>query len=441
MQTDRAVQTDAVQPDHAIVVATPAAAARPHVVASDRPAPRGRAWPWVVALVLLIAAGGAFAWHRWHAAAPAAEANKPRGEGGPVPVVTAAAHQGDLAVYLNALGTVTPLNVVVVRSRVDGELISVNFKEGQAVKQNDLLATIDPRPYEATVAQARGQLTKDQALLKNAQADLEKYQAASAAITKQQIDTQAAVIQQNEGAVQADQGTLDAAQLQVTYCRIVAPFDGRIGLRRVDQGNIVHATDADGLAVITQVQPISVVFTIAQDQIPAVIRAEQAASGGMVAEAWDRDFKSKLADGRVAAIDNQVDPTTGTVRLKATFDNSQGILFPSQFTNVRLLVDTLRDATIVPAAAVQRGPSSDYVYVVGGDDTVAVRPVKIGPAEGEQVVIADGVAPGERVVTSGVDKLRAGAKVTARAAENNGGGRRGNATSTPATRGTAGAAR
>ena len=409
--------------------ATPTPAAPPVVAPGERATPaRGRRiWPWIVVPILLaVAAGSAFAWNRAKAAAPA-DANKGRGDANPAPVVAAEAERGDLPVYLNALGTVTPLNVVTVRSRVDGELMSVNFKEGQNVRQGDILAQVDPRPFQAQVDQVSGQVLRDEAILKNSRADLAKYQAAGPGITQQQLDTQAAVIQQNEGTLKIDQGALAAAQLQLSYCTIAAPFDGRIGLRRVDQGNIVHATDADGLAVITQLQPISVVFTVPQDQIPRVVRAERSASGGLAVESWDRDFKLKLADGRVAAIDNQVDPTTGTVRLKATFDNRDGILFPSQFTNVRLLVDTVRDATIVPAAAVQRGPSNDYVYVIGADQAVAVRPVKAGPGEGDRVVIASGVAPGERVVTAGVDKLKPGAKV------NVGGGKRGGgAATTPA---------
>jgi multidrug efflux system membrane fusion protein len=327
-------------------------------------------------------------------------------------VVATAARKGSIDVYLNALGTVTPRNVVVVRARVDGELMRVAFKEGQIVKAGDLLAEIDPRPFQVQLTQATGQMAKDQALLKNAQLDLERYRTllAQDSIAKQQVDTQEALVRQYEGTVQSDQGAIDNAKLQLTYSRVTAPIGGRIGLRQVDAGNVVHASDPNGIVVITQLQPITVLYPIPEDNVQRIMH--RFATGEAVAvEAWDRDMKTKLASGRLVTIDNQIDTTTGTVKLRAEFGNENLALFPNQFVNVRMLVETLSDAIIVPSAAIQRGSPGTFVYVVGDDLTVKVAPVKVGPVQGEITAIAGGLQPGMNVVVDGADKLREGSKV------------------------------
>jgi len=364
-----------------------------------------------------LAAGAGYAWWRFHEGrAKAAAAAPPVAR--PVPVVTAESRQGDLPIYLNGLGTVTAFNTVTVRTRVDGELVKVAFGEGQQIKEGDqvnegdLLAEVDPRPFQVQLLQAKGQLARDEAILKNAKVDLQRYEDARDAIPQQQIDTAAANVAQYEGAVLVDQSQIDNANLQLTYCHITAPLSGKIGLRLVDQGNFVHASDANGLAVITQLRPIAVQFTLPQDNLPQVLGAFAAAP--LPVDAYDRDFKARLASGQLLAVDNQIDTVTATIRLKAKFDNADGSLFPNQFVNVRLLVDTKRGVVLVPAAAVQRSPQSMFVYVKKADDTVEVRPVTLGPTEGDTCVIAEGLAAGERVVTDGVDKLRAGTKVSER---------------------------
>jgi len=365
---------------------------------------------WIGA-VLLAAAGAAVFLLR---ASDAQKAASRRGfdASRPTPVVAAAARSGDVNVYLNGLGTITPLKTVTVRSRVDGELIRVLFAEGQIVKAGDLLAEIDPRPYQVQLTQVEGQLARDQALLANARIDLERYRTlyAQDSIAKQQVDTQAALVQQYEGTVKADQGLVDNARLQLSYSRITAPIGGRLGLRLVDQGNIVHASDASGLVVITQLQPITAVFTIPQDSLPAVMKRMRA-KDHIPVEAFDREQKTKLADGVLLSVDNQIDPATGTVKLKAQFPNDDRSLFPNQFVNVRMLIDTLHDATIVPSAAVQRSALGTFVYAVKSDNTVALRKVDVGVSEGDNVAINSGIAAGEQVVVEGVDRLRDGAKV------------------------------
>jgi membrane fusion protein, multidrug efflux system len=386
------------------------------------PAPRRRLWPWLVAL-LVIAAVAAAVWYAWPKAADAPSgSNTPGGSKGgrfdpaaakaALPVVAAAAIKGSIDVYLNALGTVTPRNVVTVKPRVDGQLMSVSFSEGQIVKAGDLLAQIDPRPFQVALTQAIGQQAKDQALLKNAQLDLERYQTllSQDSISKQQVDTQAALVRQYEGTVQSDQGAVDSAKLQLTYSRVTAPITGRVGLRQVDPGNVVHASDTTGLVVITQLQPMTVVFPIPEDDVPRVMKRMQDEKA-VVVEAWDRDQKVKLASGKLLTVDNQIDPTTGTVKLKSEFANENLALFPNQFVNVRMLVQTLSDATLIPSAAIQRGAPGTFVYVVKADQTVSVVPVKLGPAQGEITAIASGLVPGDVVVTDGADKLREGAKV------------------------------
>ncbi|MGE5346865.1 MAG: MdtA/MuxA family multidrug efflux RND transporter periplasmic adaptor subunit [Acidithiobacillales bacterium] len=329
-----------------------------------------------------------------------------------IPVVGETARTGDLGVFVNGLGTVTPVSTVTVRSRVDGQLISVAFQEGQIVRSGDVLAEIDPRPFQVQLLQAQGQLAKDEASLKNARLDLERFRSLidDGLIPRQQLDAQVATVNQDEGAIQSDRAQIESAKLNLTYSRITAPISGRVGLRLVDPGNMVHASDASGLVVITQLQPITVVFTIPADRLPAVL-AKSKGGRGLVVEAWDRDLQSRLSTGAVLAVDNQIDPSTGTIRIKALFRNDDLKLFPNQFVNARLLVDTLRGVTLVPTAALQRSPQAMYVYAVTPEKTVAMRTVEVLHTEGDETAVKSGVASGEVVVVDGIEKLQPGAKV------------------------------
>lgn len=329
------------------------------------------------------------------------------------PVKASEARIGNLDVVITALGTVTASNTATVKPRVDGQLVRINFREGQLVKTGDVLAEIDPRPFQIQVDQAHGQLLKDQALLSAAQVDLERYRGllAKDSIAKQQVDTQDALVRQYRGAVETDQAQEANARLQLDFTRIKAPASGRLGLRQVDVGNMVRSADATGIVVITQTQPIHVVFAIPSEGLGKVVSRVQNGEV-LVVEAWNRDGKALLAAGKLLSIDNQIDVATGTVKLKAEFQNKDNSLFPNQFVNARLKVETRRDSVLLPAAAVQRNAQGTYVYAIRKDDqTVEPRPVKLGPASGELTVIEQGLAAGEQVVLDGADKLRPGAKV------------------------------
>ncbi|HYA40158.1 MAG TPA: MdtA/MuxA family multidrug efflux RND transporter periplasmic adaptor subunit [Syntrophobacteraceae bacterium] len=371
-------------------------------------------WRWWIALlvVCLIGIGVYVFLVKPEETSKKKEAGLPPG----VPVVAVAAKKADFVVYLSGLGSVTPVNTVTVRTRVDGQLMEVPFREGQIVNSGDLLATIDPRPFEVQLTQAEGQLARDLAFLKNAQLDLERYQVLweQDSIPKQQLDTQEALVRQYEGIVKADQGQIDSAKLQLVYCRITAPINGRIGLRLVDPGNIVHAADVNGLVVITQLQPITVIFPIPEDSLPQVL-AKIKTGGRLPVEAYDREMKQRLAVGSLLTVDNQIDPTTGTVRLKAVFPNERNELFPNQFVNARLLVEVRRGATVIPAPAIQRGPQGTFVYVVKVDRTATVRPITIDEIQGGDVSVKAGLSRGDLVVVDGADRLREGTRVELKA--------------------------
>jgi multidrug efflux system membrane fusion protein len=405
------------------IPAREAAPPAPPAPASETPepgAPRRRR-PWLlIASVIVIAAFLFF--HFFHrgggkATAQGGQGGKGgaaggRGPQGPVPVLAATATTKDVGVYLNGLGTVAPLNTVSVRSRVDGQLLRIDFTEGQIVRPGQLLAELDPRPFQVQLMQAQGQKDKDEATLRNAQVDLERYRVlyAQDSIAKQQLDTQAATVAQLQATLKSDQAQIESAKLNLTYAHITAPAGGRVGLRQVDVGNIVHASDQNGVVVITQLQPINVLFTLPADQIPQVLPKVHSGQS-LAVDAYDRDLKHELATGKLMAVDNQIDPTTGTVRLKAIFPNDNEALFPDQFVNARLLVDVQRGVVTVPSAAIQRSPQSTFVYVVKPDHTVESRNVVPGLTEGDDTVVQSGLQAGEMVVIDGVDKLRPGMKV------------------------------
>lgn len=370
-------------------------------------------WWWMGLVLLCLLGGGAYLLlAKLGDAQPPAHKRGSDSPDKPLPVVVATARQSDVDVYLAGLGTVTPLNTVIVKSRVDGELNKIAFKEGQFVHAGELLAEIDPRPFQVQLTQVEGQMARDQALLKNAQLDRERYQTLfeQDSIAKQLLDTQEALVRQYEGVVKTDQGQINNAKLQLVYTRITAPISGRVGLRQVDPGNIIHASDQNGLVVITQLQPITVVFTIPEDNVRSVMKKLQAGEK-LAVDAYDREGKVKLASGVLLTVDNQIDPTTGTVKLKAQFSNDDYSLFPNQFVNVRMLVNVKKGATVINSAAIQRGTQGTFVYVMKPDQTVTVRQIKTGPAQGDAIAIDTGIAPGELIVIDGTDKLREGAKV------------------------------
>lgn len=373
-------------------------------------------WLWV----LVLAGLGYGGWHYYQAqAAKKQEAAKALAKipARPIPILATPARSGDMPLYQRGLGTVTPFNTVVVRSRVDGQLLSIHFSEGQIVKQGQLLAEIDPRTFQVQLQQAEGQLARDTAQLKDAQVNLERNKALwnEKVIAKQQLDTQASLVGQFQGAVEADQGPIENARLQLNFAHITAPITGRIGLRLVDVGNIVKASDTNGLAVIEQIQPISVLFTIPADNLPAVLSKLRAGTK-LPVEAWDRDDRNKLASGILQTVDNQIDPTTGTSRLKAVFPNTDGSLFPNQFVNARMLLETRHSVLMVPAQAVQRGPQGAFVYVVQPNSTASVRVVAVGNSYGNDIAIASGLRAGDSVAVDGQDKLQEGSAVESRAA-------------------------
>ena len=339
------------------------------------------------------------------------------GAGGPTAVAVATATTGEIAVRLPALGTVTPLATVTVKTQISGELQHIAFTEGQLVHEGDFLAQIDPRPYQSALEQAQGNLERDQALLANARLDLKRYQdiLAQGLVPKQQVDTQQALVQQYLGAVATDDGQVSAAKLNLRYAHIVAPVTGRVGLRQVDQGNYVTAGDANGIVVVTQLQPVSVVFPMPEDNLPA-IQKRLREGAVLTVEAYDRANTIKLADGTLQSLDNEIDTTTGTIKMRALFDNQDGALFANQFVNIRLLREVLKDQVIIPVAAVQHGApngvNSTFVYLVGADRTVSVRAIALGEADGERVAVVSGLKAGDIVVTEGGDRLREGATVT-----------------------------
>ena len=365
-------------------------------------------------LLILVVTGAAVGWW-FYGRQPAPQPTRQNAFAAAMPVVVAPAVAGDIDITLNALGTVTSLATVTIRSQISGQFIRVAYQEGQMIKKGDLVAEIDSRPYELALAQAQGALERDQALLQTAELDLKRYQdlAKTNAIPRQQLDTQVSLVAQNKGLVISDQAQIDAQKLNIAYCHIIAPITGRAGLRLVDPGNYVTAGDATGIVVLTQLQPISVIFTVAEDNLPQIVKRLRAGAT-LPVTAFDRSGANKLAIGELKTLDNQIDTTTGTLKLRAEFANEDDGLFPNQFVNIQLLVDTLHGATIVPTSAIQRGAPGTFVYLVNADDTVTVKPVTLGTASAERVAVQSGLAPGDRVVIDGVDKLRNGAKVVPR---------------------------
>ncbi|SEB95226.1 membrane fusion protein, multidrug efflux system [Pseudomonas saponiphila] len=383
---------------------------------------------WLFGLFVLLLVGG-LCWKFWPAGSAPKEAAQAKaavghtgrsgsmrpgfgGASGPIPVRVAPVTQGDFAVYFKALGTVTALNTINVRSRVAGELVKVNFEEGQMVKAGDLLAQIDPRPYQNALLQAEGTLLQNQAQLKNAQVDLERYRGlyAQDSIAKQTLDTAAALVGQYQGTVKTNQAAVNDARLNLEFTNIRAPIAGRVGLRQLDVGNLVSANDTTALVIITQTQPISVAFTLPENTLDTVLKRYHSGAR-LPVEAWDRGDVKLQASGVLQSLDNQIDTTTGTLKFKARFDNRDQGLFPNQFVNVRLLADTLKHVVLAPSAAIQFGTNGTFVYALDGDNKVKIRPLKVGDSNGESTVIEDGLQAGDRVVMEGTDRLKDGSEV------------------------------
>jgi len=383
---------------------------------SERPRRRSRLRPFLW-LLLIFAIIGAAVWCFPRPQPETKNTTRPVA-GAPVPVGVALVKKGDMPVMLSQLGTVIPLAMVTVKTQISGYLTEVAFQEGQMVNKGDFLAQIDPRPYQVLLEQVQAQFAKDRALLKNARLDLQRYNTLieQNSIAKQIRDTQISLVAQYEATVQADQAQIDAQKLNLTYCRIVSPVTGRVGLRQVDPGNYVQTSDTNGIVVVTQLQPISVIFTLPEDNLPEVMKHVR--SGAVLsATAYERTGATELARGKLDTVDNQIDTTTGTVKLRAIFNNEQENLFPNQFVNVKLLVDTLRGAEIIPNSAIQRGAPGTFVYVVKPDHTVAVQKVKLGPTDAQRIAILSGLQPEENVVVEGADRLREGAKVALASAD------------------------
>jgi multidrug efflux system membrane fusion protein len=380
---------------------------------------------WLVLVIAILAVGGlGTIWYVNHSGPPIDQSRGGRrggggggggrfgGQNGPLPVIVQAAAKGDIDVYLDGLGTVTPLATVTLRTQINGLLMQVAFQEGQMVNKGDLLAVIDPRPYQVALEQAQGQQIQAQAQLAEAEADLDRYTKLSEqdSIAKQQVDAQRALVDQDRGLVQTDQAAIDSAKLNLSYCHVTAPVSGRVGLRQVDAGNYVTPGDSNGLVVLTQVKPITVIFTLPEDNVPDVA-ARLHAGAAIPVEAFDRTESRKLATGTLTTIDNLIDTTTGTFKLRATFANDDETLFPSQFVNVHMLLDVEKDVLVIPSSGVERGSQGTYVYLVKDDSTVTARAVTLGKSEDERVEVTSGLAPGDRIVVDGADKLKEGMDV------------------------------
>ncbi|HEY3823685.1 MAG TPA: efflux RND transporter periplasmic adaptor subunit [Bryobacteraceae bacterium] len=427
-------------PEHEQQLLAPPGETPTKVTPVEKP-PKRRRRGWLYAAVVLLALGAFLLFRSGHNGGTTQKAAGAKGAGrggaAPTPVVATQARMGNIGVYVTGLGAITPIYTVTVKSRVDGQLMNVHFKEGDQVNQGDALIDIDPRPYEAVLTQATGALTRDTALLANARIDLKRYTTlvAQDAVPEQTLATQRSLVAQYEGTVANDQGTVDAAKVNVAYCHITSPITGVVGLRLVDPGNIVHASDTNGMLVIAQVQPISVIFTISEDQLPPILQKVRAGQK-LPVDAWDREMKNKIASGTLSTIDNLIDQTTGTLKVRAVFDNTNRALFPNQFVNARLLQQEKTGVTLLPSAAIQRNTNDTYVYLIKPDNTVTIRSIKVGTTEGDQTEIVSGLSPGDNVVMTGVDKLQEGSKVTPTADGSSGTASNGTASSGTASGGT-----
>lgn len=376
--------------------------------------PRSRLRGRIILALLLIAIGGGIYWWMHHAGSNSGAGRHARaGQSAAQPVGAATIGKGDIRIILNALGTVTSLDTVTVLTQINGQLIDVGFKEGQTVKKGGFLAQIDPRPYEAALTQAQGTLARDQGLLAQAKSDLVRYQQLERqnSIAQQQVSDQRFLVQQLTGTVKTDEGAVETAKVNLAYCHIISPIDGQVGLRLVDPGNFVQTSNTTGIAVITQMQPISVLFSVPQENVPEIVK-EMRSGATLSVAAYDQANVHLLATGKLATLDNQIDTTTGTLKMRALFDNPDESLYPNQFVNVRLLVRTLKDVVRVPVPAVQRGAPGTFVYLIGANNKVSVQPVKLGPTDNGYDEVLSGLQPGQRVVTDGTDRLSPGVRVT-----------------------------